>query len=59
MVLTFLKDVIGELKKLYIPTKKETYITVITIVISIIVSAVIVMFTDFVISTIIKALFNL
>ena len=34
-VSTFLRDVTEELKKLHTPSKKETYITVITILISI------------------------
>jgi preprotein translocase SecE subunit len=58
-MLLFFKDVIAELKKLHIPSRKETYITTITILISVIIAALIIMTADFLISQIIKLLFGL
>lgn len=58
-MLTFLKDVIAELKKLHIPSKKETYITTITVLVAVIISALVIMLADFIISQIIKILFGL
>ena len=58
-MITFFKDVASELKKLQIPTKKETYVTTITITIAVAVATVIVMFSDFVISNVIKLIFGL
>ena len=58
-MLNFLRSVIEELKKLQTPTKKETYITVVTILISITIAALVIMFADFIISKIVKILFGL
>jgi len=58
-MIAFFKDVIEELKKLQIPSKKETYITVVTILIATLVSALVIMMADFVISKLIKILFGL
>ncbi len=58
-MITFFKDVVEELKKLHIPTKKETYITVVTILVATLVSALVIMMADFVISKLIKILFDL
>ena len=58
-MLLFFKDVIAELKKLYTPSKKEVYITTITILVAVAVSAWVIMFADFLISKIIKILFGL
>ncbi len=58
-MLTYLKDTIAELKKLNIPSKKEVYITTLTIVVVITVFSLVVMFADFVIAKIIGLIFGL
>jgi preprotein translocase subunit SecE len=58
-MLLFFKDVIAELKKLYTPTKKEMYVTTITILVAIAAAALLIMTADFLISKIIKILFGL
>jgi preprotein translocase SecE subunit len=55
----FFKDAIAELKKLHIPSKKETYITTITILVSVVIAALAIMLVDFIISKLIKILFGL
>jgi len=57
-ILNFLRDVAEELKKLHIPSKKETYITTVTILVTIIVVALAIGSADLLISTIIKAIFK-
>lgn len=59
MLINYFKDTVEELKKLVVPTKKETYITTLTIIVTIIVFSVAVMFADFVISKIIGLIFGL
>lgn len=58
-MLMFFKDAIAELKKLHIPSKKETYITTITILVSVVIAALAIMLVDFIISKLIKILFGL
>ena len=58
-ILDYFKDVIGELKKLHIPSKKEVYITTITIVATITVVSLAILLADFVISKVIGLLFGL
>ncbi len=58
-MLNFLRSVFDELKKLQTPTKRETYVTVVTILISIIIAALVITFADFIISKIVKILFGL
>ena len=58
-MLNFFKGVVEELKKLQTPTKKETYITVVTILISITIAALLILSADFVIAKIVKILFGL
>ena len=58
-VLSFFKDVIEELKKLHIPSKKEVYITTATIVVTITVVSLIILLADFVISKVIGLVFGL
>jgi preprotein translocase SecE subunit len=58
-MVNFFRSVFDELRKLQTPTKKETYITVVTILISITISALVIMFADFLISKIVKILFSL
>jgi len=58
-VITFFKDVIEELKKLHVPSRKETYITVITILISVAIASLVILLADLIISKIIKILFGL
>jgi preprotein translocase SecE subunit len=58
-MLDFFRSVFDEAKKLQTPTRKETYITVVTILISITISAFVIMFADFIISKVVKILFGL
>jgi preprotein translocase SecE subunit len=58
-MITFLRESIEELKKLQTPSKKETYITTITILITIIIAALTILCADFVISKIIGLIFGL
>ena len=58
-MLSFLRSVFDEMKRLQTPTKKETYVTLITILISISIAAIVIMFADFIISKIVKILFGL
>lgn len=58
-MLSFFRDVIDELKKLHFPSKKETYITTITILVTIAIVAFSILFADFVISKIIGLIFGL
>lgn len=58
-MLLFLKDVVAELRKLSVPSKKETYVTTITILISVTIASLVIMFADFLISKIIKIIFGL
>ena len=58
-MLAFFRDVIEELKKLHIPSKKETYITTITILVTITVVSLAILFADFLISKIIAVIFGL
>ena len=58
-MLGFLRSVFDEMKRLQTPTKKETYVTVITILISITIAAIVITFADFIISKIVKILFGL
>lgn len=58
-MISFFKDAIGELKKLHTPSKKETYITTITILVTITVVALVILFADFVISKVIGLIFGL
>jgi preprotein translocase SecE subunit len=55
----FFRDVIEELKKLHIPSKKETYITTITILATIAIVSLAILFADFVIAKIIGLIFGL
>jgi preprotein translocase SecE subunit len=58
-VLNFFRDVIEELKKLHTPSKKETYITTITILVTIAVVSLAILFADFVIAKFIGIIFGL
>ncbi|MFT6258892.1 MAG: preprotein translocase subunit SecE [Rickettsiales bacterium] len=58
-MLLFFKDVVAELKKLHTPTKKEIYITTLTILVAIAAAALLIMTADFLISKVIKILFGL
>lgn len=55
---SFFQSVIQELKKLTLPTKKETYITTATIIIATFIATLIVMSTDFIILQIVQLLLN-
>lgn len=58
-LLSFFKDVVEELKKLHLPSKKEVYVTTVTIVVTIAVVSLIILLADFVISKIIGIVFGL
>jgi preprotein translocase SecE subunit len=58
-VLKFFREVIEESKKLQFPSKKETYVTTITILVAITVVALSIMFADFLISKIIGLIFGI
>jgi len=57
--LAFFRGAVDEAKKLQIPTKKETYITTITILVTILIVALTILFADFLIAKIIKLIFGL
>ncbi len=59
MLLNYFKETADELKKLHTPSKKETYVTTVTIIITIIIFSLVVLFADFVISKIIGLIFGL
>jgi preprotein translocase SecE subunit len=58
-MLAFFRDTIEELKKLQIPSKKETYITTVTILVTITVVSLAILFADFIIAKIIGLIFGL
>jgi preprotein translocase subunit SecE len=58
-VIKFFNEVVEEAKKLVFPSKKETYITTITILVTIVVFSLTIVFADFVISKIIGLIFGL
>jgi preprotein translocase subunit SecE len=58
-VIKFFNEVVDEAKKLVFPTKKETYITTVTILVTIVVFSLTIVFADFVISKIIGLIFGL
>jgi preprotein translocase SecE subunit len=55
----FFRELVSELKKLHVPSKKETYVTTITIIITITVVSLAILFSDFIISKIIGIIFGL
>lgn len=57
--LSFFKDVVEELKKLQFPSKKETYITTVTIIVTITIVSLAILSADFIISKIIRLIFGL
>jgi preprotein translocase SecE subunit len=59
VVLNFFRGVVEELKKLHIPSKKETYITTVTILVTITLVSLAILFADFVISKFIGLIFGL
>jgi preprotein translocase SecE subunit len=58
MILLF-KESIEELKKLHTPSKKETYVTTIAILVTIIIFSLMTLLTDFLIAKIIRIVFGL
>ena len=58
-MLAFFRDVIEELKKLQIPSKKETYVTTITILVTIVVFSLAILFADFINAKITAIIFGL
>lgn len=58
-VVSFVRDVIEEAKKLEFPKKKETYVVTIMILVVTILSSLAIVFADLFISTIIKFLFGI
>ena len=57
--LKFFRAAFEETKKLQFPTKRETYITTVTILVMITVVALTILFADFLISKIIRLIFGL
>ncbi len=55
----FFRDSVEEVKKLHVPSKKETYVTTITILVTIVVASLAILFADFLISKIIGLIFGL
>jgi hypothetical protein len=58
-MLNFFRGAIEELKKLHFPSKKETYVTTVTILVTIAVVSLAILFADFLISKIIGIIFGL
>lgn len=58
-MIAFFKDAFEEFKKLHFPSKKETYITTITIFVTIVAVSLVIMFADFLISKFIGLIFGL
>jgi len=58
-MIAFFKDSAEELKKLHFPSKRETYVTTITILVTIVVFSLAILFADFLISKIIGLIFGL
>ncbi len=58
-MIALFKDSVEELKKLHTPSKKETYVTTITILVTIVVFSLAILFADFLISKIIGLIFGL
>jgi len=58
-MIAFLKDTVEELKKLQTPSKKETYVTTITILVTIILVSLVILFADFIIAKMIGLIFGL
>jgi preprotein translocase SecE subunit len=58
-MLRFFRDVIDEVRKFNFPSKKETYITTITIFVTVILASLLISLADFVVSKIIAIIFGL
>jgi len=58
-MLAFLKDSVEELKKLQLPSKKETYITTATILVTVVLVSLAILLADFIISKLIGIIFGL
>jgi preprotein translocase SecE subunit len=58
-MIAFFRDSVEELKKLHIPSKKETYVTTITIFVTIVIASLAILFADFLISKVIGLIFGL
>jgi preprotein translocase SecE subunit len=58
-MILFLKSSIEELKKLQFPSKKETYVTTITILVTIIIFSLAILLADFLISEVIELILDL
>jgi preprotein translocase SecE subunit len=57
-MISFIKEAFKEIKTVTTPSKKETNSVAIVILISILISALVILFADFIISKIIKLLFG-
>ncbi len=57
-MILFLKDSIEELKKLQFPSKKETYVTTITILVTIVIFSLAILLADFLISEVIELILD-
>jgi preprotein translocase SecE subunit len=58
-MILFLKSSIEELKKLQFPSKRETYVTTITILVTIIIFSLAILLADFLISEVIELILDL
>jgi preprotein translocase SecE subunit len=58
-VIGFFRETLDEAKKLTVPSKKETYVTTLTILLSIIIASLAISFADFLILKIITIIFGL
>lgn len=59
MIVKFFNETVEEAKKLVFPSKKETYITTLTILITIVVFSLLIVFADFIIAKVIGLIFGL
>lgn len=59
MITKFFNETVEEAKKLVFPSKKETYITTVTILITIVIFSLMIVFADFVIAKLIGLIFGL
>jgi len=59
MVLNFFKDSVEEFKRLYFPSRKETYTTTLAILAITVIFSSTILLTDFLISKIISLIFGL
>jgi preprotein translocase SecE subunit len=59
MITNFVRDIFSEVKKLQFPSKKETYITTITVLVAVVISSLVIMLADLLIAKTIGIIFGL